>query len=248
MTRRFITYLILISAFVSCKKENRTDCFKSNGDTVTEARYPGRFDSIAVYDKFDVTLSKGTEYKVEVTAGKHIIGNISTTVKNGNLRIENNNRCNFVRGYKHKLKIHITTPYIRKVFHDGVGPITFVDGFKQDTLFLRLENSGDIHLNGTFSVLSTSSHGNGDLYLSGTSDRLNMYTNGTNYIYGEDFRIKNYLYLSTYSIGDVQLNLQGLQIFEYLIWSSGNIYYKNAAQVMHDLGDGSGKGKAIKEE
>jgi hypothetical protein len=248
MIKTVFTYLLLMVVFVSCKKENRADCFKSNGADVTETRYVSDFDSIEVFDKFDVTISKGSEHKVEVTAGKHILGNIKCSVKNRNLRIENNNKCNFVRGYKRKIKVHITTPDLKKLFNDGVGPVTFDEDFEQDTLFIRAENSGDTYVSGTFSVLNTSSHGNGDLYLNGSSSILNMYTKGTNYIRAQNFKARDYLFISTYSIGDVELNLEGLNQLDYYIWDDGNIYYKGAAKVVHNLSDGNAKGKAIKKD
>lgn len=240
--------MLVIFFFVSCKKENRYDCFKPNGDETTETRYEGEFDSIEVYDKFEVLISKGTEYKVEVTCGEHVMANIGTEVKNRCLRIENNNKCNFVRGYKRKMKVHITTPALQKLTNNGVGSVSFDNNFSEDTLSIRAENSGDTYVNGTFIVLNTSSHGNGDIYLNGSSNTLNIYSKGTNYTRAENFSVSDYLFISSYSMGDAQFNLNGLNQFDYYIWSDGNIYYKGSAKVMRNLSDGSAKGRAIRED
>lgn len=233
---------------ISCKKENAFDCFKPNGKETSETRSIGIFDSVEVRDKFDVTISSGNDYSVEVTAGKNIIHNISTKITNRHLVIENNNKCNFVRGYKRKMKIHITTPRIKKLYNNGVGPITFDANFKQDTLTVRAENSGDTYINGTFLVVYTSSHGNGDMYLKGSAKQLLVYSKGTNFTHAEDFSVTELVYISSYSLGDARFNVAGSKEFNYYIWSDGNIYYKGNAVLTKELSDGSAKGKAIKED
>jgi hypothetical protein len=246
--KRIFTYLLFLTAFLSCKKENEFDCFKSTGTDITEVRYPGAFKYIEVYDKIDVTIVKGAEYKVEVTAGKHIIGNISTKITGDVLQLENNNKCNFVRGYKREIKIKITTPYVIKVTNDGVGDITFAESFQQDTLFIRAENSGDTYVNGTFGQVQTSSHGNGDIYFTGSAKSLLIYTNGTNYIRADNFVVSDYIFISTYSIGDAYLNVEGLGLLDYYIWDAGNIYYKGNAKAIRNLSEIEAKGKAIQKE
>jgi hypothetical protein len=108
------------------------------------------------------------------------------------------------------------------------------------------ENSGDIHLNGTFGELRTSSHGNGDMYLKGKTQRLLVYTNGTNFTWADELLVTDYIFISTYSIGDAYLNLDEVDIIDYYIWSDGNIYYKGTAQSYDKLNDDVAKGRLIK--
>jgi hypothetical protein len=232
---------------LSCRKENALDCFKSNGKDITVARHTEAFDYIEAYDNLEVTIIQANEYKVEVTAGEHIINNISTKVSEGILKLDNTNKCNFVRGYKRKIKITVTVPRIVKITNHGVGPVTVDKNYKQDKIFLRAENSGDIYLNGSFTEVETSSHGNGDMYLSGDTKRLLIYSNGTNYTYAEGMKVSDFIFISTYSFGNAYFNLNGLSQIDYMIWSGGNIYYKGEAAIMRDLSEISAKGKAIKE-
>jgi hypothetical protein len=239
------TYFLLLVLFVQCRKENAFDCFKSNGKQVTQARAPGEFTHIEVYNKFDVTIVSGSEYLVEITSGSNLLSNISTAVTNNVLKIENRNTCNFVRGYKQGISIRITVPRVDRVYNYGVGPITFDDGFAQDSLFVRAENSGDIHVNGTFRELRTSSHGNGDIYLSGSAENLLIYTYGTNYTHAENFSVSKQLYVSTYSIGDAYFNLTGTGHFQYYIWTDGNIYYRGKPGIIENLGEDKASGRLI---
>ncbi len=233
--------------FAGCKRENALDCFKSNGPEVTEARDVGTFSIIKLYSKIDLNITKGTGFKVEVTAGKHIIKNIKTTIADDILTIENDNKCNFVRGYKKNITVNITLPYILKVENRGVGTIRFDGNYTQDTLQVRAENSGDIYVNGTYTEIRTSSHGNGDIYLQGSCNNLYAYTYGTNVLKAEELTINNYVFIETISIGDCFVKAPNGGKLEYNIWRDGNIYYLGNPSVINNF-KGDGKGKLIKED
>jgi len=196
----------------------------------------------------DVEICQGSEYKVEITAGEYIIKNISTKVKDSLLKLENNNKCNFVRGYKKKIRIKVTVPYLVQVTNYGVGPITVNENFQQDKIFFKAENSGDTYINGSYDQVRTSSHGNGDMYLRGSAKSLMIYTFGTNYTWAEDFKVSDYLFISTRSLGDAFFNLDGVNTIDYLIYDEGNIYYKGSPVRMNNFSEVSAKGKAIRQD
>lgn len=231
----------------SCTKETALDCFKSNGKDVTEIRYPGEFRVVQAYDNLEVNIVHGSEYKVEITAGEHIIKNISTKVVAETLKLDNTNTCNFVRGYKRKVKMTITAPYLDQASNYGVGPVTIEEGFDQDKFFVLAENSGDVYLNGNFGELRTSSHGNGDMYLKGKTKRLLVYSNGTNFTWADGLEVTDYIFISTYSIGDAYLNLDSTGTIDYYIWSDGNIYYKGPAHSTKRLNADATRGRLIQE-
>jgi len=245
--RKIIPYACLILAFVSCSKENTFDCFKSNGDDVTDVRQTGAFTIVEVNDQINLNVVNGPEFKVEVTAGKHIIKNILTTVKNNTLSIDNNNKCNFVRGYKRQVTVTVTVPKIKKVSNLGVGTVFFDNNFSQDTLLLLAESSGDIHVNGTYKEIRTTSHGNGDIFLNGTCNSLYVYMNGINFFRGENMPIARYIFVETLSIGACHVNATLADTLDYHIWSSGDIYYKGNPPSIGNVSDGSETGKLIKE-
>ncbi|MBA2612567.1 MAG: DUF2807 domain-containing protein [Bacteroidetes bacterium] len=225
------------------------DCFKSTGTDVSEMRYPGKFQDVQVKGKIEVNIFQGSEYKVEVIAGRHLIKNINTTVTDTLLKIENSTSCNFVRGYKRKIIVNVTMPYVSKIYNYSVSSITMDPGFNQDSLlYVRNENIGDTYINGKFNIVSTSSHGAGDIYLSGSSRTLLIYSNGTNFTFAENFKASDQVFISTYSIGDAHLNLQGVASFDYYIWSKGNIFYSGDPLAINNLGAGktNGKGTLIK--
>lgn len=225
------------------------DCFKSNGSEITEARYPGQFKNVEVQGNIEVNIRQGNEFIVEVVAGKNIIKHVSTIVTDTLLKIENSSSCNFVRGYKRKIVVNITMPYVSKIFNYGVGSIIMDPNFNQDSmLYVRNENTGDTYINGKFNLVNTSSHGAGDVYLSGSSKILLVYSNGTNFTFAEKFTVTDQIFISSYSIGDAYLNLEGVDNFDYYIWKQGNVFYYGDPQSINNLGAGKsdGKGKLIK--
>ncbi len=238
-------YLFFIFGLLACNKENAADCFKSNGKTVSEVRYPEPFHSLIVNDKIEVTVFKGSEYKVEVIAGKHLLKGIKTRVLDNELIIENTNKCNFVRGYKHRIKVYVTSPYIKKATNEGVSALTFDEQFNQDTLMVRCGGIGDVIVNGTFNVLFSSTHGGGDTYLNGSCNTLWIYANGTNYIHAQHLEVKNYIFIQTLSLGDITINANGLNQLDYNIESSGNIIYHGVPTILKNAGKQEGGGKAI---
>ncbi len=245
MRLRFFAYLFVIVLACSCKKDGMMDCFKSNGKASTETRYPGSFSAIKVYDKIDVVICQGPECKVVLAAGSHVIKNILTEVKDGELQIKNNNSCNFVRGYKKKTRLTITVPLLSQLRHMGVGEIKFEGNFTQDSLSIMAESSGDIRLNGTFNSLRIASNGNGDIYLAGSCRQLNAYMKGTNYLYARDLAIGHSVFVETLSVGDCYINAASAAILNSHIWRSGNVYYRgNPPSINSVYGSGS-KGRLI---
>jgi len=246
MKLKIIIYLVVVFYISSCKKENALDCFKPNGPEKTETRVLEHFTSIQTYDKIDVTIIKGPDYKVEVTAGSHILSNIKTTVSNGTLTIQNKNKCNFVRGYKKQINITITIPRLEKIENLGVGTVYFDKNFNQDTLFVRAENSGDTYVYGTFYLLTTASHGDGNIYVNGTCNTLYVYMFGTNFFKGEGLTVTNYAFIENISIGSAYLAAPNNGTFECNIWKDGNIYYTGNPLYINNFSDGTAKGKLIK--
>jgi hypothetical protein len=246
---KLFIYFFLLLFCLACKKGNLTDCFTTNGKEITEIRYVDTFNSLELYSKIDVYIYQGNEYKVEVIGGKHILKNVKCDVINGTLKIENTNICNFVRGYKRKIKVNVTMPFVSKIVNNGIGLIVLDTSFNQDTtLSVKVESAGDVYINGNYKDVFTSSHGNGDVYLSGSSKSLQIYSNGTNFTYAKDFRVSGYLFISTYSLGDAHLNTSEVNQFDYFIWEKGNIYYTGNPLSITNRGANVafGKGKLIK--
>lgn len=229
----FLPFVLLLC---SCRKENTLDCFRPNGPTVTETRKTGPFFHVTVYDNMDVFIRQGPSFEVKVTSGKNIISDIITEVRDSTLVLENLNICNFVRGYRRRTAVSITTPNVTRVTNNGVGPVWLEPGLTQEFIRIRTESSGDVHIKGTYTTIETSAHGNGDIYLEGFSKNLFIYTYGTNYLYGQKMAVDDYMFVSTESLGDILLDCTRLGQLDYIINSSGNIVYTGNPAIIRNLG------------
>lgn len=242
---RNILIIFIFFIFSFCKKENILDCFTSNGKEITETRLVSDFDFIEAYDDIEVNILKGKDFKIEIIAGENIIHKVSTNIENRLLKIKNLNSCNFVRGYDRKIKVNITLPYLKIIKNLGVGNIIFDKNFYEDTIFVRIENSGDVYLNGNYNLIKTSSHGNGNVFLNGTCNSLYSYLNGTNFIYAEKLIVLDYIFIETVSIGDCFISALNCNTLEYNIWSDGNIFYRGNPKFINDFSKQTANGKLI---
>lgn len=223
-----IIVILFISVFAvnSCKKENLGDCFKGTGTIETRIIEVSGFDKVVVNDKIDLYLTQGPNFEMKLEAGKNLFMNIKTTVSNGTLTIDNINKCNFVRSPKKKIIAYVTLPYLRMVRNAGTGTVYFRNQFMQDSLDIRIANSGDVHFNVNVNFMATSTHGNGDLYGAGNVIYSTHYSNGTNYIRLQDMTVQSRIDINTYTIGDCYINAPNGGFMKIEIWEKGNVHYK----------------------
>jgi hypothetical protein len=245
MKTKLLLSIVLGFAFFSCKKENCFDCIKSTGKIITQERSLNSFKSVFVEDKIDVYITQDSIFKVEVEAGQNLQSLIKTKVDGETLRIQNDNKCNWVRGYKHNIKVFIHAPYFNYIENAGVGTIESINTISQTELSIRTSNSGDLKLNVNTNKLKVSTHGNGDIYLTGNTVKLESSCVGTNFLYANGLFISNYAYMYTATIGNSFVNAPENGLMDVQIARDGNVYYKgNPSQINLNR---IGKGDLIKE-
>jgi len=244
--KKLATYLVLIMLMISCTKENALDCFKTHGKQTLISRSLQEFDKIEIYDNFQVQVVPSSEYKIEISAGENITKSVETVVNNKTLEIRNNNKCNFVRGYKRSIDVTVHLPFINHIFNRGVSIVTIDEDFAQDSISVRVGSSGDLHLNGHYTTIKTVSNGNGDMYVSGTAKVLYVYTNGINFVNTEKLKVTDFMFIHTESLGDCFVNADSTQTFAYNIQKTGNIYFSGTPANLIDYSEPTAIGKAIK--
>jgi hypothetical protein len=240
MRHKWIIILAFLAIIFSCKRENMCDCVKSTGPTNTIYRDVTGFNCIYIKDKMDLYLTQGPQFEVKVEAGANLQKLIKTELVGETLTVFNYNRCNWVRGYKHVIKVYITAPYFKYIKHGGLGVIETTGTITQNEIYLRTENSGDFHLDLNMDNIVCSAHGNGDMYLTGVTKRLESDYTGTNYLYAYGLEIKDYAYLHSVSIGHAQINAPEGGVMDMVIDRKGNIYYKGNPGVINLTGTGKG--------
>ena len=220
----FTPFIFLLLFISSCQKENAFDCLKPWGKIIEEIRPASPFHTIVVQDNIEVYL-KQEAFQIRVKAGKYLIDNVYTEIVNETLYIRNKNQCHFIRDPKKKIEVYVHLPKLKYLKHTGYGNIYTINTFVQDTMILRMETPGDVHLQVQTHYFGGSTHGNGDLYISGNTDYFYYYYNGTNFIYASPLSILHYAYLESHSVGHAYLHLSANSGMDAALFSHGNIYY-----------------------
>lgn len=238
-----IVLVLFVLLAVACNKPSAPDCFKTTGKQTSITRTLTPFYAVDLEANLEMTLVNGPEYKVEIFGGANMLDKVTTSVSDGTLTIDNKNACNFVRGYKHHLKLTVTAPNFKFAVTNSIGNI-IVNDLIQDTLFVYSEG-GDITIDGAYNVVRTSSHGNGNVYFKGTTNKMYVYMNGTNFLYADECVVTNYVFIESISLANAYIKAPDAGTFEYHLWKTGNIYYKGNPSVVS--GKIEGKGAVIKE-
>jgi hypothetical protein len=112
MKKLSIIWVFLI--LLSCSEEGK-DCFKSEGDLVSQEISVETFSKITISKGIDLVVKEGPEQIVFVEAGKNLIQDIEFQVLDGDLSILNKNGCEMLRNY-HSAKVYVTTPILEKIY------------------------------------------------------------------------------------------------------------------------------------
>jgi len=101
----FIVHCLL----VGCDKEDAWDILKTRGEHAVEERPVTAFRAITVRNGINVVLSQGDSYAASIEGWKNLMPKIRLTAKkNGELVIEDVNKCNFVRSRDNMSTVFLT--------------------------------------------------------------------------------------------------------------------------------------------
>lgn len=239
-----VVYVIIFSFLLAgCKKDNKFSCPIFTGEIITQERNVSYFHTIIIQDKIDVYLKQEANTTVSVKAGKNVINNIVTEIKNETLYVADKNKCDFIRDPKKKIEVYISLPDLKYLKHIGSGNVYSNSTFIQDSMIVRMETPGDVYLKVQTHYLGGSTHGNGDLYVSGSTDYFYYNYNGTNFIYANELKIHLYTYLESHSVGHAYVNIHQAGM-DAVLYSNGNIYYTGTPNFLNYTT--KAKGKVIK--
>ncbi len=210
----FIAIIGLLS--ISCTK----DRLSADGNIITDVRKPGTFTGVSSSGSNPITITYGTEYKVEVKGSANLIPRYKTEVRNGVIHL----------GYEHvnvqndDIEVFVTLPGLTKAAMSGSGKLWIDGNFPaQDVFRLSVSGSSKTIVRGAF----TANEVNVDISGSGDASMENIQAKKG------DVRISG--------SGDVRLNIQNT--LKARISGSGKVYYTGDATVDSEI---SGSGQVIK--
>lgn len=214
------------------------DCFKSTGKVVEEVRAIESFQGIEIYDRIDLFVSYAPETSVRVKAGKNLQDLVVTEVNNRILLIENTNKCNWVRSYKPRIEVHVSTPHLTALTYYGSGKVSFENTLITDVLKVELwEASGDLNLKVEANLVELKSNtGTATILCEGTANEFVSFMGGTGFINSEHTVCQKVLavnentgYLKVNAVNQLKADIKG----------AGDILYVgNPVIELNDIGKG----------
>jgi hypothetical protein len=214
---RTILFIAIISILsISCTK----DRLDADGNITTEVRTPGNFTGVHSSGANPITVTYGTEFKVEIKGSANLIPRYKSDIHNGVLDL----------GYEHvnvhndDIEVFVTLPVINSASMSGSGKLNIAGNFPAQDLFrLTISGSSKVTVKDTF-----------------VADEVNVNISGSGDADLEKIQGKRGEAKISGS-GDVRVNIQNS--LKARISGSGKIYYTGNAQVDSEI---SGSGKVIK--
>jgi len=79
--------------------DNTSDCLSSAGNTISKTIVLNDFSKVIFHEGIELEIKQGTENSIQIDYGENLLKNISTTITNGVLSIDNSS-CNLIRDIK----------------------------------------------------------------------------------------------------------------------------------------------------
>lgn len=225
---RLIVVAMIFGFFItSCKKPFERACFKSKGDeVVTEIMLTEAFDSLYLYDDIEYTLIPSNKSKVVLWGGENLLPFISIENRDGRLEIKDDNKCEFLRTYKHKIKADIYVDTIRFIWYGGSAFLRSKDVLYSNELRVtQREGAGEVALyvvNGYTSITIGSGYGN--FYLAGNTLIGHLSCRSNSYADASSFIAEDKLIVNSNTVGVMKVNANTSK-FSGTIHGSGNVEY-----------------------
>ena len=107
-----IVFFLLVFLLVSCGISE--DCFKGNGNQVTQTFLLENFSKIKVYDGVGLVVKEGSNYEVKVVTSDNIIDDLEVRLDGDMLVVKDNSSCNIARDYG-QTTVYVTAPNLTEI-------------------------------------------------------------------------------------------------------------------------------------
>ena len=243
--KKFVLHIVSICCLIlvtSCGISE--DCFKGNGNPITQTFPLENFTKIKVYDGVGLVVKEGPNYEVKIKTADNIIDDLEVRLDGDMLVVKDNSSCNIARDYGQttvyvtipdgtilplipELELHCKTE--QKIQSDGVlhSPIVrlFAIGDDGDGA-----GTGDFYINVDNGQFVVESNNVSNFYISGhCSEMLLNFYFGDGRFYGENLRAEN---IKLYHRGSNDMFVYPIQKIEGTIFATGNVVLKNVPPII----------------
>jgi hypothetical protein len=199
---------------------------KLTGTIKTETRTTSNYNEIEIGGAFQVTLVKGTEGKIIITADEAILEKLITKCSSNRLKIKMENGSN----YSAKIEISIPVEDISRFSYAGSGNVKSELTVKSSNFEVEFSGSGKVNLPVTCQNLKVEKTGSGGLILSGMSNNFDLKCIGSGSSNTKELKTQN---TDVSQIGSGDVSVYATESINATLTGSGNInYYGKPAKVI----------------
>ena len=186
--------IFAVFVLLSCDSESGSDCFKTSGAIIQQEVSINSFEKILVNRDIELIVKEGVDFKVIIETGENLINDVEAILVDNELRITDNNSCNYVREYG-ITKVYITAPDIISIrsstqydiSSDGVLNFPKLSLVSEDFNFPGSFTVGDFRIQINSVRLTVGSNNISSFYISGQVENLFVgFYSGAGIFHGED--------------------------------------------------------------
>lgn len=167
---KYLVYIVIFFLF-ACNSEDAGDCLQTAGTTIQREFEVTSFEKILVNRNVQLILKEGVDYSVLVETGGNLINDVSVEVVDNQLRLTDDNTCNYVREYA-ATKVYVTAPNITEIRSSTQFEVQSDGLLNYPSINLLCEDSNET---GTFTV--------GDFRMQFNSNQVRVVANNISFFY-----------------------------------------------------------------
>ena len=232
--KKYTLYFLLLILIEGCGISE--DCFKGNGNSVTQVFPLEGFTKVKVYDGVGLSIKEGPNYEVKIVTNDKILDQIHVAVQGDMLVVKANSTCNIARDYG-QTTVYVTAPNLVEIHSktnqdirsDGVlnygllrlFSIEDAEGTGTGDFFIHLQTNGQLVVESN-SLTNFHVQGNcGELL-------LNFYF-GNGRFNGENFISQN---ISIFHRGSNDMIVHPMEKIDGTLLSTGNVQLRNIPTII----------------
>ncbi len=230
--KKFVLHIVSICCLIlvtSCGISE--DCFKGNGNPITQTFPLENFTKIKVYDGVGLVVKEGPNYEVKVVTSDNIINDLDVKLNGDMLVVKDNSTCNIARDYG-QTTVYVTAPNLTEI-HSKTDQEIRSDGILNyaDLKLFSIDISdgagtGDFRLALNCTNFYVESNNVSNFYITGFCENANIaFFWGDGIFYGMDFIVNSLL--TFYHRGSNDMIFNPINHLEGGIYSTGNVRLTN---------------------